>query len=76
MQRIIRSKVYDTETAALISRRCEGAYGDPKGFEERLYCTPEGFYFLYGVGGEDSPYPSPVIRAVSKVRAKEWEQNG
>lgn len=75
MQRTIRGKVYDTETAQLITRHANGQYGDPAGYEERLYLTPEGFYFLYGLGGEASPYPTPVIRAVSKQRAKEWEEN-
>ncbi len=74
MQKIIRGKVYDTEQAELISTRAEGMYGDPNGFEERLYKNPDGFYFLYAVGGETSPYPNPTIRAVSKVKAEEWKR--
>lgn len=72
MQKTIRGKVYDTENATWIAGKAEGMYGDPNGYEERLYCNPEGFYFLYAVGGETSPYPSPIIRAVSKVKALEW----
>ena len=72
MQRIIRGKIYDTEIADKVSTRASGAFGDPAGFEERLYRTPDGWYFLYGIGGEESPYPTPVIRAVSKKRAAEW----
>lgn len=75
MQRTIRGKVYDTETADLLTARTSGSYGDPAGYEERLYRTPEGFYFIYGVGGEDSPYPAEAIRALSKARAEEMQEN-
>lgn len=71
MQRTLRGKVYDTETATVIARRADGQYGDPQGYEERLCRTPEGFFFLYGIGGETSPYPTPTLRAVSKQRAEE-----
>ena len=73
MQKIIRGKVYDTESATLITTRASGMYGDPNGYEERLYQNPEGFYFMYAIGGETSPYPSPTIRAVSKAKAEEWQ---
>ncbi len=71
MQRTLRGKVYDTETATYIAHRASGQYGDPQGYEERLCRTPEGLYFLYGIGGEASPYPTPTLRAVSKQRAEE-----
>ena len=74
MQRTLRGKVYDTDTATLVARRANGQYGDPAGYEERLYRTPEGLYFLYGIGGEASPYPVPTLRAVSKQRAGELER--
>lgn len=73
MQKTIRGKVYDTEQAELVASRAEGMYGDPNGYEERLYKNPDGFYFLYAVGGETSPYPNPSIRAISKVKAEEWK---
>lgn len=74
MQKTIRNKVYDTETATLIASHTDGVFGDPAGYEERLYCNPDGFYFLYAVGGETSPYPNEVIRAVSKARTEELLQ--
>lgn len=57
MQKTVRKKVYDTDTAALLGTVTSGLFGDPAGYEERLYQTPEGFYFLYGLGGDASPIP-------------------
>ena len=74
MEKIIRKNVYNTETAELVASRAFSYYGDPAGYEERLYLTPEGFYFLYGIGGEASPYPEPAIKAVSKSTAQLWQE--
>lgn len=46
--------------------------GDPAGYEETLYQTPGGLYFLYVNGGAESPYPAENIKSVSKVKAEEW----
>lgn len=73
MQKTIRKKVYDTETAALIQTFISGAFGDPSGYEERLYRNPEGFFFLYGLGGETSPYPKETIKPVSAANAEKWQ---
>ena len=69
MQKIICNKVYDTTTATLIKKVTEGFYGDPAGYEETLYQTPEGYYFLYTNGGEASPYTTEKIERLSKKRA-------
>lgn len=74
MEKIIRKKVYNTETAELVASRAFSYYGDPAGYEEKLFLTPEGSYFLYGIGGESSPYPEPAIKAVSKAAAQDWQQ--
>ena len=74
MQREICGKVYDTETATLVLRRTFGAYGESTGYEEVLYKTPEGNYFLYGAGGEDSPYAEERITRMSAKRAEEWQK--
>lgn len=55
MQKTVRKKIYDTDTAALLGTVTSGLFGDPAGYEERLYQTPEGFYFLYGLGGDALP---------------------
>lgn len=72
MKTTIRKKLYDTDTATLLGSRISGSFGDPAGFEERLYETPEGFCFLYGNGGEASPYPTEQIRSISKVNSQKW----
>ena len=74
MQRTICGKLYDTETATLIAKRTEGSFGDDAGYEEILYKTPEGNYFLFGSGGKDSPYPVEKLVRISEKRAKEWQE--
>jgi len=49
-----------------------GAFGDPAGYEEILYQAPEGHFFLFGRGGEDSPYAVEKITAMSKEKANAW----
>lgn len=73
MQKIICKRVYDTETATLVKSRCFGSFGDPAGYEEKLFLTPEGYYFVYGVGGEASPYSEPSIKQLAKAKAQSWE---
>ena len=74
MQRTICKRPYDTETATLIKAHSEGDFGDPAGYEERLYRTPEGYYFLYGNGGETSPYKAETIKQMSAARAEELQK--
>lgn len=69
MYRVICKKVYDTETATIVKKDTFGVYGDPTGYEETLYVTPEGFYFMYTNGGSASKYTTEKIKRVSKVRA-------
>ena len=47
VKKIICKKEYDTETATLIKKCTNGYFGDPAGYEESLYQTPGGLYFLY-----------------------------
>ena len=70
MQKTICNKVYDTETATVIKKNAVGVYGDPTGYEETLYQTPEGLYFLYTNGGSASKYTVEKIERVSKANAK------
>lgn len=75
MKKIICKKEYDTETATLIKKCTYGYYGDPAGYEESLYQTPGGLYFLYVCGGESSPYPAEDILRLAKTKVNEWIEN-
>ncbi|MBR6594972.1 MAG: hypothetical protein IKK72_00105 [Oscillospiraceae bacterium] len=75
MQKTICKKLYDTETATLIKAYSFGYLGDPNGYEEDLYQTPEGLYFLHVGGGETSPYPTEDILRLAKTKVKEWLKN-
>lgn len=72
MKKIICKREYDTETATLIKAYFSGAFGDPAGYEEDLYQTPEGLYFLRVCGGEASIYPSEDIKRLAKTKVNEW----
>ena len=72
MKKIICKKEYNTENATVVKKVTSGFYGDPKGYEETLYQTPDGAYFLYTNGGAESPYPSEGIKRLSKKAAEEW----
>ena len=70
MLKTICNKVYDTTTARIVKKVTQGTYGDPAGYEETLYETPDGYFFLYTNGGEQSPYQSEKIERYSKKRAE------
>lgn len=72
MKKTICKKEYDTETATLIKKYTCGFYGDPAGYEEVLYQTPEGLYFLYVQGGETSIYPKADILRLGKAKVNQW----
>ena len=72
MKKIICKREYDTATATLIKQHTVGFYGDPAGYEETLYQTPEGLYFLYVCGGETSPYPSEDILRMAETKVSAW----
>ena len=75
MKKIICKKEYDTETATVIKKVTYGYYGDPAGYEEILFQTPEGLYFQYTRGGEVSPYNGEDITRVAKTKVNEWIEN-
>ena len=75
MKKIICKKEYDTETATLIKKHTVSYYGDPAGYEETLYQTPEGLYFVYVCGGEASPYACEDITRLAKTKVNEWIEN-
>lgn len=72
MKKIICKKEYDTQTATMIQKYTNGFFGDPAGYEEILFQTPEGLYFLYVRGGEESPYPTEDIQRLAKTKVNAW----
>lgn len=72
MKKTICKREYDMETATLIRKYTVGHFGDPTGYEETLYQTPEGLYFLYVCGGEASPYAEEDIQRLAKTKVKAW----
>ena len=75
MKKIICKKEYDTETATLVKKHTVSYYGDPTGYEELLFQTPGGLYFLYVRGGEASPYPAEDITRLAKTKVDAWIEN-
>ena len=72
MKKTICGKLYDTELATVVKKVTVGELGDPAGYEETLYQTEGGLFFLYVAGGETSPYPTEDIRRMSKANAQKW----
>ncbi len=72
MKKVICKVEYDTQAATVISKKVSGYFGDPAGFEETLYQMPDGKYFLYVNGGEESPYKEENIKRMSAAKAKEF----
>lgn len=72
MKKIICKVEYDTENAELVLKKTVGNFGDPAGYEESLYKTESGKYFLYVNGGEESPYKKEDIKRMSADKANAW----
>lgn len=74
MKKIICKVEYDTEVSELIAQKTVGEFGETDGYEESLYMTKDGKYFLYTNGGETSKYPTEGIARMSAAKAKEWRK--
>ena len=72
MKKTIYKREYDTQTATVIKKYTYSYYGDPNGYEETLFQTPDGLYFLYVKGGESSPYPQEDILRLAKAKVDQW----
>ena len=73
MKKVICKVEYDTDTAELVAKRAFGMFGDPAGYAERLYKTPDGKFFLYTYGGPESAYAEEGIKRMSAAKAEEWQ---
>ena len=56
MQKIVKGKKYDTETASFIGNDSHSNPTDFHFWEESLYKTKKGSYFLHGEGGAATKY--------------------
>ncbi len=74
MKKIICKVEYDTEASELIAKNAVGTFGDATGYEESLYMTKDGKYFLYTNGGEESKYTKEAITRMSAAKADEWRK--
>ncbi len=72
MKKTICRVEYDTENATLVAKYTVGQLGDSDGYEETLYTTPDGKFFLYVNGGADSIHPTENITRMSAPKAAEW----
>ena len=75
MKKIICKMEYDTSVATLVKKVTFGAFGDADGYEESLYKTDGGKFFLYVNGGEESVHPTENIVRMSAAKAEEWKAN-
>lgn len=75
MKKIIRKREYDTDNATVIKKVTVSYFGDPAGYEQILFQTPEGLYFEYSRGGEVSAYPEESIKCVAKAKVDAWLEN-
>ena len=86
MKRIINGKRYDTSSAKKLAEACSKSYSrrDFGFWEEELYLTKSGNYFLHGVGGPASKYAEACgqnnwtggekIIPISEEAAKVWAE--
>lgn len=72
MVKVICGKTYDTELSTIVKKNTVGEFGDPAGYEETLYQTEGGLYFLYTNGGPESAYAKEDIKRMSKANAEKW----
>ena len=75
MKKIICKVEYDTATSEIVKKVTNGHLGDPAGYEETLYKTESGKFFLYVNGGAESIHPEEDIKRMSAAKAEEWVAN-
>lgn len=72
MKKTIDGITYDTACATMDKKFTFGAPGDATGYEETLYITADGKYFIYTNGGLSSRYPHENIAPIAHEKVKEW----
>lgn len=72
MKKTICRVEYDTDASTLVKKFTFGTFGDADGYEESLYVTEKGNYFIYVNGGADSIYPTEDIKRIAKTKVEQW----
>lgn len=72
MNKTICKVQYDTDKAVAVKKFTSGEFGDPKGYEEVLYQTENGSYFIHVNGGAESIYPKEDIKRIAKAKVDTW----
>ena len=72
MRKEINGDVYDTAYSTVDKKFTYGAYGSDNGYEETLYITSTGEYFIYTNGGKNSKYPAEDIVPIEHCMVKDW----
>lgn len=72
MLREIDGVVYDTANSTIDKKFTYGAPGDSDGYEETLYITNDGKYFVYTYGGLKSKYPEENIVPIAREDVRSW----
>lgn len=72
MKKVVCKVEYDTEKAELVAKYVSGEMGDPAGYEESLYKTADGKFFIYVNGGAESPYKKEDIKRLAAAKVDEW----
>ena len=72
MKKIICKKVYDTEASTLVKKVTFGEFGSADGWEESLYQTESGHFFLYTNGGKTSKHTKEDISRIGEDRKSAW----
>mgnify|MGYP003303769959 CR=1 FL=1 len=76
MKKVIKGKLYDTETAKLVGEYDNGKFTNDFGyFSEDLYLKRTGEFFIFGFGGFFTKYDGvKTITPVSYEDAKAWAE--
>lgn len=72
MRKDFNGVIYDTANSTVDKKFTYGAPGDPCGYEETLYITTDGKYFIYTYGGINSKYPVENIIPIERENIKQW----
>jgi hypothetical protein len=82
MKKTIAGKTYNTDTASQIANHAYGYASDFAHWDETLYQTKKGNYFLYGYGGPMTSYSTDLgnnsrgggsdIRPMTEHEALRW----